>query len=198
MLFKGCDIRYQSIRQKHEQFMGLRFTSTVLAATLILSGCGAVRDSRVNPLNWFGNSQSAPVEQQEQVETNPLIPQDESRGLFSRLRADVVAYTGQPVDQVSALVIEAVPGGAIVRASGVADYDFPYDVQLTPATDDARPVDGVLTYRLEAERPRNPRLRTSARVRTVTAAIRLTDQDLAGVNVIRVEGARNVQSTTRR
>lgn len=172
-------------------------TTTILIATLGVSACGTIRDSRVNPFNWFGSSQSEPVARQEAEQTNPLIPEDERRGLFGRSR-DADEYAGTPVDQITALVIERVPGGAIVLATGVSAYDNPFGVQLTPAEDDAAPVDGVLTYRLEAERARNAGRATSTRVRTVQAAVRLSDQDLSGVRVIRVEGERNAQSTTRR
>ncbi|MEL6808510.1 MAG: hypothetical protein AAFO97_12075 [Pseudomonadota bacterium] len=170
-------------------------TSTVLIATLGLSACG---ESRLNPVNWFGNGRSQPLEQDEAVQTNPLIPADERGGIFSSFGRRDVEYTGTPVDQVTALVIEQVPGGAIVRATGVASYDGPFGVQLTPVNEDAEPVDGVLTYRLEAERPRDVGRTTSTQVRTVNAAVRLTDRDLADVRTIRVEGVRNAQISARR
>lgn len=173
-------------------------TTTVLMASLTLSACGVIRDSRVNPFNWFGNSRSQPIERDSRAETNPLIPVNERGGLFRSLRATVQEYQGSPVDQVSALVIERVPGGAIVRATGISSYDGPYGVKLTPTTEDAEPVDGVLTYRLEAERPRELRRTTSTRVRTVNAGVYLSDRELRDVRVIRVEGVRNAQTTTRR
>jgi len=173
-------------------------TTTVLIATLSLGACGAIRDSRVNPFNWFGNSRSEPIAPDTRAQTNPLIPVNERGGLFRSARNQIEEYRGTPVDQVSSLVIERVPGGAIVRASGISAYDAPYSVQLTPANKDEEPVDGVLTYRLEAERPRDLRRTTSTRVRTVTAAVSLSDRELRDVRVIRVEGARNAQTTTRR
>jgi len=174
-------------------------TTSLLVATLTVSACGTIRDSRINPFNWFGNSRSEPVQREPRAQTNPLIPVDnERRGLFNSLRQQAEVYSGRPVDQVSSLVIERVPGGAIVRASGISAYDGPYGVRMTPTTDEAEPVDGVLTYRLEAERPRDAGRTTSQRVRTVTAAVHLTDQELSRVKVIRVEGVRNAQSTTRR
>ncbi|WP_299731536.1 hypothetical protein [uncultured Tateyamaria sp.] len=157
-----------------------------------------IRDSRVNPFNWFGNSRSDPIERDARAEVNPLIPVNERGGLFRSTRDKVVEYRGSPVDQVSGLVIERVPGGAIVRATGISSYDGPYGVQLTPATEGTEPVDGVLTYRLEAERPSELRRATSTRVRTVTAAVHLSDRELRDVRVIRVEGVRNAQTTSRR
>ncbi|MEO9575698.1 MAG: hypothetical protein ABJ263_06975 [Tateyamaria sp.] len=170
-------------------------TTSVLIATLGLSACG---ESRLNPVNWFGNGRSQPVAQTTTVETNPLIPTEERGNLFTVFGRRDVEYTGAPVDQVTELVIERVPGGAIVRAAGVASYDGPFGVQLTPVNEDAEPVDGVLTYRLEAERPRDAGRTTATQVRTVNAAVRLTDRDLAGVKTIRVEGVRNAQTSARR
>lgn len=173
-------------------------TTSLLVATLTVTACGTIRDSRVNPFNWFGTSQSEPVQRAPEAVANPLIPERAPRGLFRRARDAAEAYTGTPVDQVSGLVIEQVPGGAIIRATGISSFDSPFGVQLTPTTEDADPVDGVLTYRLEAERPRNADQRTSTQVRTVTAAVRLSDIELAGVRTIRVEGVRNAQTTSRR
>ncbi|MEL6453077.1 MAG: hypothetical protein AAFQ19_17640, partial [Pseudomonadota bacterium] len=54
-------------------------TVTLLTAALILSACAAVRDSRVNPFNWFGRGQSEPVVQTTAEEVNPLIPNRNER-----------------------------------------------------------------------------------------------------------------------
>jgi len=32
--------------------------SAILVSTLVLTGCATVRDSRVNPFNWFGTARS--------------------------------------------------------------------------------------------------------------------------------------------
>lgn len=166
--------------------------SVLLVSTLVLSACGGFRDSRVNPANWFGRGEPAPVVVPEGDE-NPLIPT--RTGLFSSNR-DRDVYLGQPIDTVSDLVIERVPGGAIIRATGVAAVQGVYDVQLTPATDEETAVDGVLTYRLEG-------LRSSGRpqgapvTREVVVARKVTDQTLAGARTIRVEGDRNALQARR-
>ncbi|UWR23864.1 hypothetical protein [Sulfitobacter sp. S190] len=169
--------------------------SALLVATMTLGACGVVRDSNINPFNWFGRAQSEPVVESDAKPVNPLIPQ--STGFFSR-RADTgVVYAGTPFDQVTGLRIERVPGGAIVRATGLAARQGIYDVQLTPATEDETPVDGVLTYRLEGLRPEDPTRVGAQATREVTAARKLTDQDLRGVRTIRVEGLRNAQVVRR-
>ncbi|WP_415403046.1 hypothetical protein [Tateyamaria sp. SN3-11] len=174
-------------------------TTTLIVATLTLSACGAIRDSRVNPFNWFGNSRSAPIEADSQAEVNPLIPERRRAGLFSSLRAQEQVYIGTPIDQVSDLVIERVPGGAIVRATGITAVDNVYDVRLTTVDDDEVQADenGVLTLRLRGVKPERRSRTTSQRVRTVTAGMRLSDKELSRIRAIRVEGRRNVQTSSR-
>lgn len=171
-------------------------TSAILISAMTLTGCSAVRDSRVNPLNWFGNSRSAPVETAEKVNTNPLIPT--RGGLFAKSRAEKDIYHGNAVDQVSGLVIERVPGGAIVRVTGITRTQGVHSVQLTPETKDETPVKGVLTYRLEGIQPTNANPVGSEHTRTVVVARRLTDQELRDVKTIRVVAARNVRTSRRR
>ena len=162
--------------------------SILLISTLTLTACGTVRDSRINPFNWFGQSRSVPLQKEN---TNPLIPEKQGGGLFAGLRERNALYVGLPFEQVKDLTIERVPGGAIIRATGLAARQGYYAVQLTPANEDELPVDGVLTYRLEGVRPdKNTRVGTEP-TREVIAARRVTDQDLQGVRSIRVEGQLN-------
>ncbi|WP_299374694.1 hypothetical protein [uncultured Tateyamaria sp.] len=173
-------------------------TTSMLVATLTLSACGAVRDSRINPFNWFGNARSEPIQRTVEKNDNPLIP-EERAGLFSSVRGETELYLGTPIDQVSALVIERVPGGAILRATGIAAIDGVYDVRLTPDNDDLEPDEnGVLTFRFEGIKPEARVRRTSERQRTYNVAARLTDQELSRVRTIRVEGERNAQTIARR
>ena len=74
---------------------------TVLAG-LTVSACGSWRESRVNPRNWFGRAE--PV-QQEQLITDVEDP----RAL---------------VPQITDLVIERTPDGAIVRATGLPPHAY--------------------------------------------------------------------------
>jgi hypothetical protein len=168
--------------------------SAILVSTLVLTGCATVRESRVNPFNWFGSARSEPIASAE-MNTNPLIPQ--SSGLFSSARKEQPAYAGRPFDQVTDLTIDRIPGGAIVRATGLAARQGIYDVQLTPANPDELPVDGVLTYRLEGIVPAQNTAVGAKPTREVTAGRKLTNQMLAGVRVIRVEGQRNALTARR-
>ncbi|UOA14899.1 MULTISPECIES: hypothetical protein [Sulfitobacter] len=162
-------------------------TLALLASTLLVSACGTVRDSRINPMNWFGPARS--VEAAPAESTNPLIPQ--RRGLFARRAVEAETYEGRPFEQITDLTIEPVPGGAILRATGLATRQGIYAVRLTPATVDELPVDGVLTYRLEGIRPDKATRQGSQPTREVIAGRRLTDEDLIGVREIRVQGQLN-------
>ncbi|MGB3243647.1 MAG: hypothetical protein WBB25_03895 [Sulfitobacter sp.] len=171
-----------------------RLLASLLVVTLFLSACG-FRDSRINPLNWFGRGQSVPIAEQTQQNTNPLIPR--KGGLFTRDRSADADYAGRPFEQVTGLVVERVPGGAIIRATGLAARQGIYDVRLTPANEDELPVDGVLTYRLEGIRAAQPTPVGAVATREVVAARKVTDQALSGVGQIRVEGQQNAQVARR-
>jgi len=165
-------------------------TLTVISS-LLLSGCSGWRDSRANPANWFGNSRSSPVEETAPGNTNPLIP--ERTSILRRNREEV--YAGTPVDQVTSLTIERKPGGAIVRASGLSARQGAHDVRLTSETD-GDPVDGVLTFTLEAIQPADTP-RGSRVSRSFNAARFVSRAVLERVDTIRVVGGRNVQTTRR-
>lgn len=159
--------------------------SVLLVASLGLGACGVVRDSVLNPGNWFGR---ATVERAENKSTNPLIPAQ--GGFLATRRAENALYIGTPFDEIVDLTVERVPGGALVRVTGRAAQQGRYSVQLTPDNADEVPVDGVLTYRLEGIAPTNTAI-GSPPTREVTAARKLTEQNLRDVRTIRVEGLRN-------
>lgn len=167
--------------------------SLLLVASIVLAACG-FRDSRINPANWFGRSQSVPTEQTAEA-INPLIPQQ--GGIFQRGRERSKIYAGTPLDQVTSLIVERVPGGAILRVTGQAERQGVYQVQLTPANKEEEPVSGVLSYRLEAVRPARATAVGTAASREVVVARKLTDQQLSGVRSIRVEGLRNARVARR-
>ncbi len=162
--------------------------SALLISTLVVSACG----TRLNPFNWFGRGEAAPTTAAS-ANTNPLIP--ERTGIFDSRNNEVV-YNGQPIDSISELAVERVPGGAIIRATGVAAVQGVHSVQLTPAEEDEQAVDGVLTYRLEGLRGPNTGAGTPAS-REVNVARKVTDQTLRDVRTIRVEAARNALQSRR-
>jgi hypothetical protein len=166
----------------------MRATVTgLLAAALLVSGCATIRDSRLNPVNWFGRS--AEVAVRAETDRNPLLPR---RGAFARPE-DV--YQGEPIDRITALTIEPLPGGAVLRATGVAARQGPYDVQLTPV--EAASTDEILTFTFDRRLPRRGTPMGPEQTREVTVAAHLTDLELAGVRAIRVIAARNARELRR-
>ncbi|GAA4228018.1 hypothetical protein J4E08_18445 [Sagittula sp. NFXS13] len=168
----------------------LKPISVLVLSTLVLTSCGTIRESRVNPINWFGSSTSQPsTVRSDTGGANSLIP-PQRRSIF---RAKKEAYAGTDVDQITELHVERRPGGAIVRAVGVTQYQGPYDVRLVKLDDQS--TGGVLTYALRAEQYRAGS--GAAASRSVQAAVWVTDNDLNGVSDIRVVGRSN-QRTARR
>ncbi|MEM9550527.1 MAG: hypothetical protein AAGA05_05085 [Pseudomonadota bacterium] len=165
----------------------------LLVATLVIGGCSAWRDSRVNPSNWFGGSRSVPAQTDGTGELNPLIP---TRGRFAR---QPVVFNGVLVNEVTDLRIEATNSGAIVYAEGLGAREGGYDARLTPINPE-NPVDenGVLAYRFELLYPEAATRAGTSATRKVPVARSLSVQDLEAVRVIRVTGATNARESRRR
>ncbi|OWU84723.1 hypothetical protein ATO6_10320 [Oceanicola sp. 22II-s10i] len=158
----------------------------LLISSTLLAGCGG---SRLNPMNWFGGARSTP-----RADANPLIP--ESSG-FS-LRRQPRVYAGTPVDQITGLTVERIPGGAIIRVEGVADYQGAYEVKVDPDTEGDEAVDGVLAYTLKARKTaRRFAVVGPVQTRRITAAHYVSDEVLREVRTIRVAGVRNVMTVRR-
>lgn len=147
-----------------------------LAMVLALGACGSMRESRMNPMNWFGRES-----------TETLAPRGGWGGEVDR-RALVPVVTELDVIQTT--------GGALVRASGVTDSQGWWDVALRP-TNEGRPVDGVLIYEFVVAAPRTQTGIVSEASRTVTAGVKLSNSRLAGVRSILVRGANNQRSIAR-
>lgn len=157
--------------------------TAALIAALALSGCS--RLGALNPLGWFGRGGG---EAAASGPGNPLIP---ARGMMER-PAEV--YDGAPIGQITALRLEALPGGAVLTATGVADRPGAYAARLTPRPGAAA---GELVFDFEVKLPQRGLASAPQAARTVTAAIYLSDTDLAGVRRLRVNGARNAQALAR-
>lgn len=152
----------------------MSFARPLLVAPLclILAGCGGFKESGYNPLNWFGTSQ--PKE-------TIVLPEEEQdlRGL---------------VDTVLTLVVEPVPGGAIVRARGQTPTQGWWQAELVPLpADDTGTL--VLEFRLL---PPNAATRVSTpQSRQIDVAIFLSNIKLETVREIVVQGASNARSARR-
>lgn len=166
------------------------FVAVLVISSIVLSGCSRLRDSRLNPGNWFGGSKSQPVATST-TSANPLIP--ERTTLRRRDRREI--YNGTPVDQITKLEVERTAAGAIVRVTAISLQQGAYDVRLISDTE-GDPVDGVLTFRLLALQPTD-QPQGQPRQRTLHAARFVSNNTLSTTRTIRVVGARNERVTKR-
>lgn len=166
-----------------------KFLPVILIATLGLSGCSYVQNSRLNPFNWFGSSQERPLTTQEAATVNPLIPEK------SAFAAKDPVDLRQPVAGLESLVVERIPGGAIIRVTGITNSTGAYDVELKSmnGTDE---IQGTARYTLVAYEP-TPARAGPIQNRRVTAAVRLTNQELERITGIEVLSASNVLTSRR-
>ncbi|MFW2544081.1 hypothetical protein ACN2XU_15715 [Primorskyibacter sp. 2E107] len=162
--------------------------SVLVLSALVLTSCGSMRESRLNPFNWFGRSTAQPVVTEGEV--NPLIPRRRV-SIFRDNQPE--AYNGSLVGEVTELLIERRPGGAIIRATAITDRQGPFELRLVKV--DAESDADTLTYDFRALQIPGPR--GSDLSRTYTAALWLTDQDLFGIREIRVKSRRTVRTSRR-
>lgn len=160
------------------------FRTTLLTATVILtlSGCARLADSRINPFNWFGNSQDAPVTASGEI--RPLVPQN---------RRTVTIDNRVLVQSVTALTVDRTATGAIVRATGEAPTQGYFNAQLV----NIETSDGVLTLEFRAQAPSDFEAQGSARSRQVIAAYVIDANDLPGIRTVRVQAATNARTSAR-
>ena len=167
-----------------------RFLVVLVISSVALTGCGRLRDSKVNPINWFGNGKPRPVATAQTgagTQTNPLIPTKRA-SIFRKNKTEV--YFGTPVDQISSISVENLPSGAIIHVTGISLRQGAHDVRLT-STSKAEPVDGVLTFTLAAVQPQD-QPQGAQLARTIHAAQFVSTEDLENTTVIRIVGDRNV------
>ena len=151
---------------------------------IMLSACGGTGSSggsfgsggNLNPLNWFRSDAG-----EETVETVNFERPADQRPL---------------VAEVTALVIEPMPGGAIVRATGLPPEQGWHTAELVRETGD-EPVESVLTFAFRAIPPVARTRVSTQQSRELTVALYLSDFDLANVRQIRVVGARNARVARR-
>ncbi len=150
--------------------------TTRLILTLViavsLAGCGGMRTSKLNPFNWFGKS--------EPRETMVLPTQ----------QADPRAL----VETVLEMKIEAIPGGAIIRATGRSPTQGWWAAELVAGDVDEN---GRLVIDFRILPPIKPADVSTPQSRDVTAALYLSDIVLAPISEIVVQGASNARASRR-
>lgn len=142
-----------------------------VALVVALAGCGAVRDSKLNPFNWFKRS--------EPRETIVLEKAGDPRPL---------------VDTVLTMSVEPIPGGAIVRARGVTPTQGWWEAELVPLAVDET---GVLVYEFRLLPPNGRTDVNTQRSREIDVAIYISDVKLEAVREIVVQGASNARVSRR-
>lgn len=145
-------------------------------AALVLGGCG-FGESRLNPVNWFRSDAES-----ESVPNVEIVVTEETRPL---------------VAQITGLVVEPTPGGAIIRATALPPVQGWYDSALVRETPDGLPVDGTLTFSFRARPPLTATRASTVQSRELTAGIFVTANTLAGVSRITVTGATNARTARR-
>lgn len=144
----------------------------VLGLGLALAGCGAVRQSKLNPFNWFRKSEPREtiVLPEEGSDPRPLV------------------------DMVLSMAVEPIPGGAVVRARGLTPTQGWWEAELVARDLDE---DGVLVYEFRLLPPMEPTDVNTQRSREIDVAIYISDIKLENVREIVVQGATNARSARR-
>lgn len=146
--------------------------AAILIAATLLASCGVMRQSRLNPMNWFKKSEPVAM----------------------------VAVDGTPADKrqlvadVTGLTLEPYPGGVLIRATGLPPTQGWWDAELV-----ARPVDekGVLIYDFRIFAPLTQTAANQPQSREITVATSLSTIKLQAVSAIVVQGANNARSSRR-
>ncbi|MEN9409999.1 MAG: hypothetical protein RL216_1973 [Pseudomonadota bacterium] len=145
-----------------------------LGAAALVASCGRIRDSRLNPFNWFGGARR----RERVADTRPAEVQD------ARLL----------VAEVVSLSVDPYSAGAIVRAKGVPPSQGYWDAELV-----ARPIDenGVQVYDFRVFPPVTPTDPGTPQSREITVATSISNVKLDQITEIVVQGETNALSSRR-
>jgi hypothetical protein len=144
----------------------------VLGLAATLAGCGGLRQSKLNPFNWFKKSQPREtiVLPGEKEDPRPLV------------------------DTVLSMSVEPIPGGAVVRARGVTPTQGWWDAELVARDPDEA---GVLVYEFRLQPPTGRTDVNTQASREIDVAIYISDVKLESVREIVVQGATNARVSRR-
>lgn len=159
-----------------------RILFPVLISAVTVTGCARLADSRINPMNWFSRSQA-----------DVTTPTGEIKPLVNANRTTQTVDNRSLLSSVSAMSIDRTPGGAIVRATGLAATQGFYNAQLVLAGVE----NGVMTLEFRAQSPSDIQISGPAATREITAARALSNDELLGIRTIRVVAATNSRSSRR-
>lgn len=146
-----------------------------LSIVLLLSACGSGDRTWYNPFGWFGGSDEADV---------TLL--DATMGTDKDERPLVA--------QVLTMSVDRMPGGAIIRATGLPPTQGYWAADLIQ---EDTVEDGRLTFRFVIIPPLDAAPVSTQPSREVVVATSVTDRDLEGIREIVVLGQNNARSTRR-
>ena len=146
-------------------------TFALIAATLLLAAC-----SGGGLFSWL--TQEEPVELLDEID---FVEIAEDRPL---------------VQTVDTLVLERLPGGVIIRATGVPTTQGWYDAQLVREGGAAAGT-GVAVYSFRARPPEGATRVSTQQSRELVAGAFLSDIELAGISSVRVLSASNSRTVGR-
>jgi len=154
---------------------------SALVVLSFLASCGSLRNSRLNPGNWFGKSRAERI-----VATAPI-----------GANAEASITDPRPlVDQVISLKVDRLPGGAIIHAMGLPVTQGYYGAELV-ALNKETPDKGVLSYEFRIVPPAGPAVAGTKPSREVLVGHFVSSKKLVGVRRITVIAAQNRRSSRR-
>lgn len=143
-----------------------------LCAVVVVTGCARIRDSKVNPFNWFGGAKQ---------EDRFVLPEEnaDERGL---------------APAILDMKVEKYSGGVIVRATARTPSQGWWDAELVP-----RPIDenGVLVFDFRIFPPITQTPVGNDQSRELTAAASVSSVKMESVRKVVVQGETNALSSSR-
>ncbi|AJE46442.1 hypothetical protein [Celeribacter indicus] len=150
----------------------------------LLAGCATVRESRINPVNWFGPSEAVAVSDTGAAILPTLAPR---RGYPHFVDTRPLAPA------ISDVSVSRSASGAIVTATASLPAAGYFDAELVRVPSAAP---GTLSFEFRLRPPPGPARTGTAPQRQITAAASLSTAELAQAGtivVIGAEGARQVR-----
>jgi len=145
----------------------------ILAISLTVSACGRIRDSRINPFNWFGRDR-----------TETVAVTDEA------LLRDPRPF----VAEVLSLKIEPTPEGAIIRVVGLPTLQGYWNAELVEIERDDL---STLTYEFRVTPPPFQTRQSTQRSREIIVAKEVSTNRLNKIRTITVIGQSNRRAVKR-
>ncbi len=157
-------------------------------ALVMLSGCATVRESRFNPMNWFGRSE--PV-QQTTVDGQPVTV---LQTLAPRKGYPAFTDTRPLAPALADVSIQRSASGGIVTATAAVPALGYYDAELVPVPSERS---DTLVFDFRLRPPSTAQGTGNEAQRRITAARALSFPELEGVRRIVVNAANGARQVRR-